>query len=774
MLATLLALLACAAAIAVADNQVPARSKHNVVLLNKELYFINGLDDSLNVLGNTLSVAVGSGASFSQATAPYRLRSSDPGNAFSASQCHPYNANQIRCIGGTNQPQAVPGSMVDLVFDRVANKWSSAPSLSTQTAPSSRYDHRMAYNNQTYFLYGGSTSAPPASELGPSTPADTSMWALDLQANAWQEIKSAGAAPPPGLSQFTLTSLRSATNLLIAIGGIDQTGAMNPMSKISVFDTQALTWTSYTAGGDVPSDRRGHAACSVGEFTYVYGGADPAGAALYSDLRALVYKKDAADPSTMFTWKKIFVPTATQSGASSNWVIPSGRAFHQLTCLEGINMIMASYGTTSTQVLATLPDGTVTFDANKGKTQDFSVYMYDITKMAWTGQLQGSSNPGDERVPTVTSAAATTTNNGKGISLAVIIAIAVASVIVFMFIVCALCYIQARSRRRRRDRARIPSFVPLSGADPRKSGPPAMSGGQTRLLATSMPMRDSAAALDTSEDDFITPINGYGQHDSHILAPRPMAPLAPGTFGPPMLGVGFTGPSPPPPNGGNLNILYMGPAQPRAPVVTSRPVIPIVQVPNVRPPSPLRSPILATVGQPIEQDLSSSSIPSSPSALGTSVQSNGHAQRPVSLDLDHSMEAAHSHTSHAVVPTVPHTVHPAAALMTDTAMATAPITATSLTIPTLPPLSAPVAAAPGASNTLSTQSSSYLTHRTQNTFDDGVQFASVRRHSVEHINPSPQGVVITDERASVRSFGTGIFFADGDESDAEEHDLADH
>lgn len=83
----------------------------------------------------------------------------------------------------------------------------------------------------------------------------------------------------PLLPRIGHTSTLLANGLMIVLGGLvapgnDTLGTGNSslsapsMSNVLVFNTQSLSWTNVTAGGVVPSPRRGHSAL-LGWYLYI-------------------------------------------------------------------------------------------------------------------------------------------------------------------------------------------------------------------------------------------------------------------------------------------------------------------------------------------------------------------------------------------------------------------------------------------------------------------------------------------------------------------------
>ncbi|KAI9217122.1 hypothetical protein BC828DRAFT_271630 [Blastocladiella britannica] len=239
--------------------------------------------------------------SFAVTNPPYLTRTGDVTSTAAASSlgslalssCRPLGAvgadrsAVLRCMGGVDGTGQLPssGNMADVMYFDADPKW--AASNPTGLLPPPRTGHAVTFANGAYFLFGGS-SAPSvaASPMAPVQSLANDMYKLNLASNVWEGVQGLG---PGARAQFSMTSLRSQPNLLVAVGGVGAAGGLASMSDVWVFNSQIGTWKLYQATGTSPQPRRGHSACSIGEFIYVQGGTNAQGSVVYADMSALIY-----------------------------------------------------------------------------------------------------------------------------------------------------------------------------------------------------------------------------------------------------------------------------------------------------------------------------------------------------------------------------------------------------------------------------------------------------------------------------------------------------
>ena len=137
--------------------------------------------------------------------------------------------------------------------------WTRLSSL--PDAPCARSSHRLSALGGKAYLMGGETTA--------RTSIDSTIHCLDPSAGTWRNILPAHA-PPPRVAH----AQAAVDGKLIIFGG--RSGVEmgeNELGDLWIFEPDAETWTEVVpAGGASPSARSFHAATSVGDTLYVFGG----------------------------------------------------------------------------------------------------------------------------------------------------------------------------------------------------------------------------------------------------------------------------------------------------------------------------------------------------------------------------------------------------------------------------------------------------------------------------------------------------------------------
>ncbi|ORZ34878.1 hypothetical protein BCR44DRAFT_82345 [Catenaria anguillulae PL171] len=566
-----------------------ARWGHGAVIVGPNLYLLGGRTPS----GSTSQVVkVDLSKSFTVTSPPYTQRAADLSAKVGQglTQCRALSGNgntpvRIRCIGGVETAGSFGSSLTDQVFNDATPGWLQAVATTGSPMPGPRYGHGLAYSGDNYWLFGGSTASPqPGEPFAPPTQLTNTMYKLDLKSNAWSQVSTASGANPPGLSQFTLTTLRSAPNLLVAIGGVLDNGNLAPMDKVWVFNTKTTAWREYSVGGQTPPARRGHASCSVGNFVYMFGGTNAAAGYFMADFTALIYDANA----DAFTWNPLFRPALSNYGPGGAAQYPIGRAFHQLTCAT--KRVFVTYGYSSQSAIDDPTVGMVVFPNSISSTAGptAAMHLYDLDQAGsggWTTTYNPPSNANDlngDEVPSVQLPDGLDAGSGSGSgsssgfwTLPAIIGIVCAGIAVVAAIIVLFCYMRSRSRAKAanaRLASQVNSMRPTSAGGNMPGTPAAANKASTpryTVMGPQAPLAANPSPAMPAQPSPQQPMDPYA--NAYSTAPSP---------GPTMSTGGATeymqqqqGPTP----AANLNILYMGPAQGRPPVVTTRPVIPVVQ-----------------------------------------------------------------------------------------------------------------------------------------------------------------------------------------------------
>ncbi|KNE57369.1 hypothetical protein AMAG_03090 [Allomyces macrogynus ATCC 38327] len=545
------------------SGQLVPRFGHAAAILDSQLWLLGGQTSSSSmsqVLGVNLT------QSFSIESPPYVEKAiptlaPTAGNGFAFSACRPLSDTLIRCLGGLEGSNAFGSSLVDLLFDIKTSKWTSTTLATGSPAPGPRYEHALAYQNGSYWMYGGASSKPGNFKDLP-TGILAELWKLDLAQNTWVSVS--GGQWPPALAQFTLTALRSEPHLLVMIGGVTGSNALQSMNDIWVFNTKQQAWAKYTAQGDVPLARRGHAACSLGEYIYIHGGTDSAGETLYADMVALTYDAQA----NSFTWRNIYIPS--QSDFPYKPKYPVGRVFHQLTCTS--KQLFMTFGLASSNITAS-PSGSVIFNGQIQPWSSINIYSIESTPPDWQAQYAPSSAAGavyGDPVPQVTLPESIVGPTSMW-TIPVIVGIACAGVAVLAACIVFACYCRSRGRKQRHAKrlSTALSTAAMVNADrPGGLAPPPPPAAYQPVGRAATPDPPPATA----------PMMGHasGSSSKPPLRAESFTGSVPSSYAA-MLGAGpssgqlHTGSVP------SLNVLYIGPAQAHPPVMAHRPVIPVIQ-----------------------------------------------------------------------------------------------------------------------------------------------------------------------------------------------------
>jgi N-acetylneuraminic acid mutarotase len=176
--------------------------------------------------------------------------------------------NRLLVHGGDGGPTAFGGfdSLDDLwAFDLKAKQWRQLKP--TGAVPPERWNHAVAIDPQhgRMFIFGGA-----GYDLGRSL-IDRDVFVLDLDRLVWTKLPALGEPPPP--VEGTSLTYDDHRNLLMVAGGLSlaDTGPPGPRS-VWCFDLKNNTWTQYKDA--MPTTRRGHVGVydPVGKLHLILGG----------------------------------------------------------------------------------------------------------------------------------------------------------------------------------------------------------------------------------------------------------------------------------------------------------------------------------------------------------------------------------------------------------------------------------------------------------------------------------------------------------------------
>ncbi|KAI9183253.1 hypothetical protein H9P43_004170 [Blastocladiella emersonii ATCC 22665] len=597
-----------------ASKAVAPRYGHSGLVAGTQLYLIGGRTGAA-AISEVLRVDLAK--SWPVSSPAYSMRAADNAapSGLSGSGCRSLAKDHVRCLGGVETSGTLGSGMLDLIYSDATGKWTAG----TSTAPASggpgpRIGHGVAYANGGYYVFGGSKTASNT-VLGVPGPGTNELWKLDLATNAWTQYAVSGG--PPGLTQFTFTALRENQNLLTVVGGVRADGTLHPMNEVWVYNVSNNSWKLYQATGVPPVARRGHATCSIGNFVYMFGGTNTDNSAFYADMSALVFDKE----KDSFTWNPVYRPAAANYDANraDAAVYPVGRAFHQLTCAA--RHVFVSFGYSSLQVRDVADLGMAVFDGAAGANPIAAMHLYDFSSITeattgWTAQYSppDASLIFGDVVPTVALPNGTAGGNATTFwTVPVIVGIACAGVALLMAAALVAWYCRNRSRKAK-DNRRLSDAVSAArfrttnasannnvGAASTKVNVAATSpqlgsnGPQFGLSGPTAPLAAAASSAGTmgastlasggagvAHNMYSQPQQqqapaqldyGYDAYQMDMADPyqqqqqaQPMQQQRPNSAGHPTMTTPAT----------NLNILYMGPAKSHPPVVTTRPVIPVI------------------------------------------------------------------------------------------------------------------------------------------------------------------------------------------------------
>lgn len=176
----------------------------------------------------------------------------------------PSEPEKVYILAGANQEQNISDPYVQC-YDIKEEKWSTIKPMGT--APSPRTHHTLAsIGDSVYIFSGGKTGAEPVQ--------DRQVYSFDVTSSCWQSLAITGDSPSPRLGH-TLTSV---SNKIYCFGGMAGAKFYN---DIHVLDLEKGSWvTPKVKKRNLPEPRAAHAAVSLGQYLYIFGGLTKEGMAL--------------------------------------------------------------------------------------------------------------------------------------------------------------------------------------------------------------------------------------------------------------------------------------------------------------------------------------------------------------------------------------------------------------------------------------------------------------------------------------------------------------
>ncbi|CAG8723324.1 29328_t:CDS:2, partial [Gigaspora margarita] len=225
--------------------------------------------------------------------------------------------NELLVVYGGESGETPPPPNSLFYFDTIAKNW-SIPNI---TAPSRRREHTAVtrLEDASIFIFGG---IPDSSSIVVSSQVQyNDLYQLQTRISNWIAVGPQTYTPSP---RYHHTSTLLADGKMYVIGGFAGS-AMVDTASIYIYDTINGRWDLKTAGGNLPSQRRDHAAVGTKDGKIIiHGGVDVTFTRLFSDIAVLDTTQDP------ISWIPISV----------NGVIPPGRYAHTAT-MVGTNMIVA-------------------------------------------------------------------------------------------------------------------------------------------------------------------------------------------------------------------------------------------------------------------------------------------------------------------------------------------------------------------------------------------------------------------------------------------------
>ena len=127
--------------------------------------------------------------------------------------------------------------------------------------PVARSSHTLTNVGEQLYLVGG--------EHTPREPLTSDLYRFDLQQQSWDTLKAAGQAPPARVGH---TAAAVGSQVLVFGGRVGSPVADRDVGDLHAYDTRAGCWSSLEAAGATPTARSYHAAATIGDSMYIFGG----------------------------------------------------------------------------------------------------------------------------------------------------------------------------------------------------------------------------------------------------------------------------------------------------------------------------------------------------------------------------------------------------------------------------------------------------------------------------------------------------------------------
>ncbi|CAG8718548.1 24344_t:CDS:2, partial [Racocetra persica] len=311
--------------------------------------------------------------------------------------------NELLVVYGGESGETPPPPNSLFYFDTITQNWS----IPNVTPSSRRREHTAVtrLEDASVFFFGG---IPDSSSIVVSAQVQyNDLYQLQTRINIWNVISPQTYTPSP---RYHHTSTLLADGKMYVIGGFSGS-SMVDTSNIYIYDTTNGKWDLKTAGGNLPSPRRDHAAVGTKDSkVIIHGGVDVTFTSLFSDIAVLDTTRDP------ISWIPVSV----------NGAIPPGRYSHTAT-MVGTNMIIA-------------------FGYMANETADSNIYILDTTTFTWTdtyvpNKLEYTDTTPSNKLPNSTGSPGVAGDNSNKTTIIVssviggfLVIIAIGCIIVWLFL----------------------------------------------------------------------------------------------------------------------------------------------------------------------------------------------------------------------------------------------------------------------------------------------------------------------------------------------------
>ncbi|MCR4315445.1 MAG: FG-GAP-like repeat-containing protein [Planctomycetes bacterium] len=252
-------------------------------------------------------------------------------------------AEMIVWGGSTNSSPEVYAN-TGAKYNPDSNAWTA---ISTEGAPSARYDHAAVWTGSKMIIWGGYNGSP----LGDGA-------AYDPASDSWSEISTANAPE----ARYSFASVWTGSRMIVWGGG-GSTGFDGFLNSGGIYDPETNSWTT-TTDVDAPSGRKDLASVWTGSRMIVWGG--------FVRLPENSFQDDYTNTGGVYD------PVTDSWAATSTVNAPDIAAWHRMVW-TGSKMIVfgGRYGESAS------PDWYNVFSAG----------IYDPSSDTWASSAQENSNP---------------------------------------------------------------------------------------------------------------------------------------------------------------------------------------------------------------------------------------------------------------------------------------------------------------------------------------------------------------------------------------------